>query len=129
MGHFVSGQQNSFVPNTSASAPGNFQSQSQQAQGVQGDAGSDGTGDISAKYTCRYDIQIPNEREFQVARRLIGSKGCNMKRIIGQCSKNMPAGTEVVKLRLRGQGSGFKEGPKQEESKEPLHLCISSRFY
>ena len=41
----------------------------------------------------------------------------------------MPAGTEVVKLRLRGQGSGFKEGPKQEESKEPLHLCISSRFY
>ena len=52
-----------------------------------------------------------------------------MKRIIGQCSKNMPPGAEVVKLRLRGQGSGFKEGPKQEESKEPLHLCISSRFY
>ena len=64
-----------------------------------------------------------------MARRLIGSKGCNMKRIIGQCSKSMPPGTEVVKLRLRGQGSGFKEGPKQEESKEPLHLCISSRFY
>ena len=36
---------------------------------------------------------------------------------------------DVVKLRLRGKGSGFKEGPKQEESKEPLHLCISSRFY
>ena len=52
-----------------------------------------------------------------------------MKRIISQCSKNMPQGTEVVKLRLRGKGSGFKEGPKQEESKEPLHLCISSRFY
>ena len=41
----------------------------------------------------------------------------------------MPQATEVVKLRLRGKGSGFKEGPKQEESKEPLHLCISSRFY
>lgn len=52
-----------------------------------------------------------------------------MKRIISQCSKNMPQVTEVVKLRLRGKGSGFKEGPKQEESKEPLHLCISSRFY
>lgn len=64
------------------------------------------------KYTCRYDIQIPNEREFQVARRLIGAKGCNMKRIISQCSKNMPQVTEVVKLRLRGKGSGFKEGPK-----------------
>lgn len=34
------------------------------------------------KYTCRYDIQIENEREFQVARRIIGSKGCNMKRIL-----------------------------------------------
>jgi len=101
----------------------------------QGDGGSDmggnsnGGGDGSAKYTCRYDIQIPNEREFQVARRLIGAKGCNMKRIISQCSKNLPQVTEVVKLRLRGKGSGFKEGPKQEESKEPLHLCISSRFY
>jgi len=34
-----------------------------------------------------------------------------------------------VKLRLRGKGSGFKEGPRQEESNEPLHLCISSRFF
>ena len=41
----------------------------------------------------------------------------------------MPQSQEVVKLRLRGKGSGFKEGPKQEESKEPLHLCISSRFF
>lgn len=53
-----------------------------------------------------------------------------MKRIIEVCSKNAPKGTanDVVKLRLRGKGSGFKEGPRQEESKEPLHLCISSRF-
>lgn len=34
------------------------------------------------KLTCRYDIQIQNERDFQVARRIIGSKGSNMKRII-----------------------------------------------
>ena len=47
-----------------------------------------------------------------------------MKRIISQCSKNLPSVPEVVKLRLRGKGSGFKEGPKQEESKEALHLCI-----
>ena len=85
--------------------------------------------DGQAKYTCRYDIQIPNDKEFQVARRLIGAKGCNMKRIIQECCKNLPSNQEVVKLRLRGKGSGFKEGPKQEESKEPLHLCISSRFY
>ena len=47
-------------------------------QMVDGSQGGDG----AIKYTCRYDIQIPNEREFQVARRLIGAKGSNMKRII-----------------------------------------------
>jgi hypothetical protein len=54
-----------------------------------------------------------------------------MKRIIEICSKNAPQGmqNDVVKLRLRGKGSGFREGPRQEESREPLHLCISSRFY
>lgn len=50
-----------------------------------------------------------------------------MKRIIEICSKNAPS--DSVKLRLRGRGSGFKEGPRQEESREPLHLCISSRLY
>jgi hypothetical protein len=43
---------------------------------------------------------------------------------------------EVVKLRLRGKGSGYKEGPNQKgkikgfnylESNEPLHLCVSSK--
>ncbi len=34
------------------------------------------------KLTCRYDIQIENEKDFQVARRIIGSKGINMKKII-----------------------------------------------
>jgi len=28
----------------------------------------------NAKYTCRYDIQIENDKEFQVARKLIGAK-------------------------------------------------------
>ena len=35
---------------------------------------------------------------------------------------------DVAKLRLRGIGSGFKEGNKQEESNEPLHLCVSSKY-
>lgn len=66
-----------------------------------------------------------------MARRLIGAKGCNMKRIIEICCKgtSYDSQQEVVKLRLRGKGSGFKEGPKQEESNEPLHLCISSRYF
>eukprot|EP00826_Nyctotherus_ovalis_P066780 TRINITY_DN9909_c0_g1_i9.p1 TRINITY_DN9909_c0_g1~~TRINITY_DN9909_c0_g1_i9.p1 ORF type:complete len:400 (+),score=94.96 TRINITY_DN9909_c0_g1_i9:115-1200(+) len=81
------------------------------------------------KYTCRFYIQIENERNFQVARRLIGPKGRNMKRILDVCSKGCAGGTqEVVKLRLRGKGSGFKEGLNHQESDEPLHLCISSPY-
>lgn len=87
--------------------------------------------DECVKYTCRYDIQIDNEKEFQVARRVIGSKGANMKRIIEECSRGFDFKVnpyEVVKLRLRGKGSGFKEGPNQEESEDPLNLCISSKY-
>ena len=54
-----------------------------------------------------------------------------MKRIIEECSYGFDRDVnpyEVVKLRLRGKGSGFKEGPKQEESDDPLNLCISSKY-
>jgi|Transcript_29317 hypothetical protein len=68
------------------------------------------------KYTCRFIIGIENDKDFQVARRVIGAKGANMKRIVRQ--------TEA-KLRLRGMGSGYCEGTGQKESSEPLQLCIS----
>ena len=81
------------------------------------------------KYTCRFEIQVENEKEFQVARRLIGSKGINMKRIIDKCCKGINGKAhDVIKLRLRGQGSGFKEGPNNTESLDSLHLCISSKY-
>jgi len=81
-----------------------------------------GGGDKSAhgkgvrKYTCRFLIGIDNDKEFQVARRIIGAKGANMKRIVKE--------TEA-KLRLRGIGSGYFEGAGQKESSEPLQLCVS----
>uniref|UniRef100_A0A7S4R3A8 RRM domain-containing protein n=1 Tax=Alexandrium monilatum TaxID=311494 RepID=A0A7S4R3A8_9DINO len=68
------------------------------------------------KYTCRFLIGIENDKEFQVARRIIGAKGANMKRIVRL--------TEA-KLRLRGMGSGYFEGTGQKESTEPLQLCVS----
>eukprot|EP00927_Polykrikos_kofoidii_P033664 TRINITY_DN28495_c0_g1_i1.p1 TRINITY_DN28495_c0_g1~~TRINITY_DN28495_c0_g1_i1.p1 ORF type:complete len:567 (-),score=94.28 TRINITY_DN28495_c0_g1_i1:210-1721(-) len=68
------------------------------------------------KYTCRFLIGIESDKDFQVARRIIGAKGANMKRIFKQ--------TEA-KLRLRGKGSGYCEGAGQKESTEPLQLCIS----
>ena len=78
------------------------------------------------KYTCKYEILVPNDKDFQVARRLIGSKGCNMKKILNECKQNNNI-NDIIKLRLRGRGSGYKEGPQNKESDEPLHLCISAK--
>ena len=78
------------------------------------------------KFTCKYEILIPNDKDFQVARRLIGSKGCNMKRILNECKQSNNI-NDNVKLRLRGKGSGYKEGPQNKESEGPLHLCISAK--
>ena len=85
--------------------------------------------ELNMKYTCRFDIQIENDKDFQVARRVIGPKGNNMKKIVEMCSKGMKGQMhDIVKLRLRGKGSGFKEGATQEESNEVLHLCVSSKY-
>ncbi|KAF4733398.1 hypothetical protein FOZ62_002624, partial [Perkinsus olseni] len=78
--------------------------------------GAPSTGGPVRKFTCRFDIGIENDKEFQVARRIIGNKGANMKRIVGLSN---------AKLRLRGQGSGYLEGAVRQESPDPLHLCIS----
>ena len=78
------------------------------------------------KYTCKYEILVPNDKDFQVARRLIGSKGCNMKKILNECKQNNNI-NDIIKLRLRGRGSGYKEGPQNKESDESLHLCISAK--
>ena len=80
------------------------------------------------KFTWRFDIQIQNESEFRVARRIIGFKGGNMKRIIDMWKFRDASGMHGVKLRLRGKGSGFKEGPNNTESDDDLHLCVSSKF-
>ena len=55
-----------------------------------------------------------------------------MKRIIDYCNNNVNIQGngflhEGVKLRLRGKGSGFLEGPEQRESLDPLNLCVSSK--
>ena len=56
-----------------------------------------------------------------------------MKRIIDECGRLHQFGQsngmshEGIKLRLRGRGSGFLEGPEQKESNDPLNLCVSSK--
>ncbi|CAE7452310.1 unnamed protein product [Symbiodinium necroappetens] len=69
-------------------------------------------------YTCRFFIGIDNDDKFKVAKRIIGANGSNMKEIVKKSG-------DVAKLRLRGKGSGFAERDTNEESPEPLQLCIS----
>lgn len=76
-----------------------------------------GTPYISGKYTCRYEIPIENDDNFQVCRRIIGTKGVNMKLIVQYSG---------AKLRVRGKGSGFREGSENQESSDPLQLCVSA---
>ena len=79
------------------------------------------------RFICKYQILIPNDKDFQIASRIIGSKGYNMKKIINECKNNNNM-KDSVKLRLRGRGSGYKEGLNNKESDEPLHLCISAKI-
>jgi len=87
----------------------------------------------SGKFTCRYDIQIENDKDFQVAKKIIGAKGYNMKQIIdnalAETGYDLRSESDLIKLRLRGRGSGFKEGPAKKESDEPLHLCVSAKYH
>jgi len=82
------------------------------------------TRDYQFKYVSRYIVQIENEKNFPVTKMIIGNNGMLLRTIIYEnCIKY---GDNTTKIRLRGKGSGYKEGPNNEESKEPMELCISS---
>ena len=82
------------------------------------------TRDYKLKYVSRYIVQIDNEKNFPVTKMIIGNNGMLLRNIlINNCIKY---GDQTTKIRLRGRGSGYKEGPKNEESKDPMELCISS---
>lgn len=69
------------------------------------------------KQQCQFIIGIEEDPQFRVGRRLLGPYGQNMKDISNKTG---------CRLRLRGRGSRFFEGPEQQESPDPLMLCISS---
>jgi len=82
------------------------------------------TRDYQYKYVSRYIVQIENEKNFPVTKMIIGNRGKLLRNIIVKNCINNGDGT--TKIRLRGKGSGYKEGPKNEESQDPMELCISS---
>ena len=82
--------------------------------------------DYYYKYVCNYLVQIENDENFLVTKRIIGKNGCFLKKIIQEaCIKY---GDFSTKIRLRGKGSGYLE-QNGKESEEPLMLCVSSLNY
>ena len=77
---------------------------------------------LADKFICNYEVQIPNDDDFKITKILIGNKGDLFTQIL----KCAGAG-ESDKIRLRGKGSGFKEGVNCQESDDGLQLCISSK--
>jgi len=71
-----------------------------------------------AKHLCRYLVGIEEEKDFQVCGRLIGPAGEHMKRIVAEAPD--------AKIRIRGRGSKYREGPSNVESTDPLMLCVSA---
>jgi len=69
------------------------------------------------KWQCQFIIGIEEEPIFRVVRRLLGPGGKNVKAIAEETG---------AKLRLRGLGSKFLEGPEKRESSDPLMMCISA---
>ena len=82
------------------------------------------TRDYQYKYVSRYIVQIENEKNFPVTKMIIGNNGKLLRDILFE--NCISYGDHSTKIRLRGKGSGYKEGPKNEESKDPMELCISS---
>ena len=82
--------------------------------------------DYYYKYVCNYLVQIENDENFLVTKRIIEKNGCFLKKIIQEaCIKY---GDFSTKIRLRGKGSGYIEH-NGKESEEPLMLCVSSLNY
>lgn len=60
------------------------------------------------KFVCNYDIRIANDDKFCVTKRLIGNKGYTLRKILFDSCIRFNDFT--TKIRLRGKGSGYKEG-------------------
>jgi len=70
-----------------------------------------------AKSQGQFFIGIEEDSKFKVTRKVLGPHGQHMKTI---------AEASGAKLRLRGRGSGFLEGPERRESEDELMLCVSA---
>ncbi|CAJ1442367.1 unnamed protein product, partial [Effrenium voratum] len=76
--------------------------------------------DGRASFVCRFFVQLEEDEEFCLVKRLLGKGGCNMKEV----AENFNA-----KVRLRGIGSGFLEANGRQEAPVPLEIHVSCKDF
>merc|ERR1719398_461460 len=84
------------------------------------DPDSPGSANGARKFTCRFEVGPRHDGNKGISNYKVASKMIHFVAV--PIWKAIPA----VKTRVRGRGSGFKEGPRKVEANEPLQLCISS---
>jgi len=72
------------------------------------------------KCCCVFPVMLEDDQEFCLVKRILGKGGCNMRQIAEECN---------AKVRLRGIGSGFREGPERQEANVPLEINLSCTYY
>lgn len=115
-GGWASSQQTSVWP-TASWQQNDWASAKTEVDGVNWGQQSDQWLPRPRKWQCQFTIGIEEEPTFRVVRRLLGPGGKNVKAIAEETG---------AKLRLRGVGSKFLEGPEKKEATDPLMLCVSA---
>ncbi len=58
---------------------------------------------------------------FDIRRRLLGNNAMNIIQLVDSIGSK-----QTIRVRMRGVGSGFTEGPSQQELPEPMHFNVSA---
>lgn len=66
-------------------------------------------------------VPILSDGGYTLRRKLLGNQASNVLAIVNEI-----ANPQTLQIRLRGVGSGFKEGPQHTELNEPLHFVVSA---
>eukprot|EP00602_Paraphysomonas_sp_CaronLab_P001533 CAMPEP_0185030436 /NCGR_PEP_ID=MMETSP1103-20130426/17406_1 /TAXON_ID=36769 /ORGANISM="Paraphysomonas bandaiensis, Strain Caron Lab Isolate" /LENGTH=646 /DNA_ID=CAMNT_0027565573 /DNA_START=216 /DNA_END=2154 /DNA_ORIENTATION=+ len=73
------------------------------------------------KFSQNVPVNIPFTGDgFGVRKRLLGPQASKIHAVVNEFGSQ-----QTIKVRLRGIGSGFREGPNREEAPEPLHFVVS----
>jgi len=93
-------------------------------QAVQGRSGAPIPGMVTSNYKPPYkfvaEVPISIAADlYQVKRLVLGNNASCVKDIINELGDNM-----TIKIRMRGIGSNYPEGPEARELQEPLHFNV-----